>query len=100
MKAAQGCSLLSLHYMRRRLYTFLNLETTVSLQMHSMVAHFEEGSERNLQKEEISLINLHRQNFPHLYDEMTITRDHLEGCQTLIHSQFNIQSCAVLSWHC
>jgi hypothetical protein len=35
------------------------------------VAQFKEGSERNLQKEEISLMNLHSHNFPHLHDEIT-----------------------------
>jgi hypothetical protein len=39
--------------MRKMLYTFLNLETTVSAQMQPMVAHFEEESERNLQNQEI-----------------------------------------------
>jgi CMP-N-acetylneuraminic acid synthetase len=49
--------------------TFLTLETIVSVEIQPMVAHFEEGSERNLQKEEISLMNLDTQNFPHLYNE-------------------------------
>jgi hypothetical protein len=35
---------LNIHYMRR-FYTFLNLETTVSVQMQPMVAYFEEGCE-------------------------------------------------------
>jgi hypothetical protein len=47
-EAGQQCSLLILRYMRR-LYTFLKLETTVSVQMQPMVAYFEEGCERNLQ---------------------------------------------------
>jgi hypothetical protein len=56
--------------MRRRLYTFLNLKPTVSVQIQPMVAHFKEGSERNLQKEEISLGSLHTHNFSHLHNEM------------------------------
>jgi hypothetical protein len=56
--------------MRRRLYTFLNLETKVSVQIHPMVAHVEEASESNLQKEEISFGNLPTHNFSHLWIEM------------------------------
>jgi hypothetical protein len=56
--------------MKRRLNTFLNLETMVSMQIQPIIAHVKERSERNLQKEEISLGNLHTHNFPHLNDEM------------------------------
>jgi hypothetical protein len=68
----------------------------VSVEIQPMVAHFEEGSKRNLQKEEISLMNLHT-IFPNYRMKwLTMTMANVERCQTLIQSQFNIQSCAAL----
>jgi hypothetical protein len=49
---------------------FLTLETTVSVQIQPIVAHFKEVTERNLQKEKISLVNHHTHNFPYIHDEM------------------------------
>jgi hypothetical protein len=55
-----------------KLVHIFKLETPDSVQMQPMVAHFEEGSERNLQNQEISLGNLHTHNFPHFHGEMTL----------------------------
>jgi hypothetical protein len=56
----------------------------------------QEGSERNLQNQEISLWDSTHTMFPtSMMKWLTATQVHLERCQTPIQSQFHIQSCAV-----
>jgi hypothetical protein len=65
------------------LYTFLNLETTVSVQMQPMVAHFEEGSERNLQTKKFNTGTFMHTIFPtYMMKCLSMTQTQWERCQT------------------